>query len=246
MGAPDFRQFQHAFARYLRDPRGTPPPAGVPPRRAAVYAGLLFNNVSGFLDSCLPVCRETLGEARWRRLQRRFWREAALHSPLHRDIPRECVRWLQAGGASGQPRWLPDLAHYEWAELAVDLMDVETPPHDAAGDLLRAPVAVNPVHLNLRYDWPVQRIGPAYRPRKPQPTQLLVWRDAHDAVQFMQLNAVSARLLALLAAAPTTGEAACRQVAAELRYPDPDHLLAHGAALLEQWRAQGILLGTHT
>ena len=98
--------------------------------------------------------------------------------------------------------------------------------------------------LNLAYDWPVQRIGPHYRPRRPQLTQLLVWRDATDSVQFMQLNPVTARLLALLAQRAQTGEQACRAIAAELRHPDPTQLLAHGAALLAQWRACGVVLGT--
>lgn len=93
---------------------------------------------------------------------------------------------------------------------------------------------------------PVHRIGLAYRPRKPQPTQLLVWRDAHDMVQFIQLNAVSARLLTLLAAAPTTGAAVCCQIADELRHPEPELIVSHGAALLRQWQAQGVVLGVAT
>lgn len=239
-----FQDFQRAFAQHVRDPRRVPRPAGVPARRMAVYRELLFNNVSGFLDSCLPVCRSLLGEPRWRRLQRRFWRDEPLHSPLHREIPREFVRYLQQGGAAGLPRWLPELAHYEWIELVVDIMDCELPLHRPEGDLLQQIVVLNPAHMKLAYDWPVHRIGVDHRPRRPQATQLLVYRDAADTVQFMQLNPVTARLLALLAAAPTSGEAACRQLAAELQYPDPEQLIAHGAALLEQLRAQGILLGT--
>lgn len=241
---PAFQAFQHAMARHLRDPNHTPRPAGVPARRMAVYNALLFNNICGFLDSCFPVCRRLLGEVRWRRLNRAFYRDWPLHTPLQREIPREFTRYLAQRAGPRLPAWLPELAHYEWAELAVDLMEVTPPAHDPRGDLLRAPVVLNPALMNLAYQWPVQRIGPDWRPRRPQPTQLLVWRDAADAVQFMQLNPVTARLLALLAAAPTTGEAACRRIAAELQHPDPELLLAHGAALLEQLRAQGILLGT--
>lgn len=241
----ELQRFQHAFARHLRDPRRTPRPVGVPARRMAVYTELVFNNVSGFLDRCFPVGRSLLGEPRWRRLQRRFWREAALHSPLHREIPQAFVHWLRQGGAVGLPRWYAALAHYEWAELAVDLMVVQTPAHRPDGALMQQPVALNPALLNLAYDWPVQRIGPHYRPRRPQPTQLLVWRDAADSVQFMQLNPVTARLLALLAERAQTGEQACRAIAAELRHPDPTQLLAHGAALLAQWHACGVVLGTH-
>lgn len=244
--APAFQAFQHAMARHLRDPHHAPRPSGVPARRMAVYNELLFNNLCGFLDSCFPVCRRLLGEPRWRRLNRAFYRDWPLHTPLQREIPREFTRYLARHAGPRLPAWLPELAQYEWAELAVDLMEVTPPAHDPHGDLLQAPVVLNPALMNLGYQWPVQRIGPDWRPRRPQPTQLLVWRDAADTVQFMQLNPVTARLLALLATEPLTGAAACRRIATELQHPDPELLLAHGAALLEQLRAQGILLGTHT
>lgn len=239
-----FQAFQHAFARHLRDPHHTPRPAGVPARRMAVYNELLFNNVCGFLDSCFPVSRRVLGEARWRRLGRSFYRDWPLHSPLYREIPHEFVRYLQQTDGLRLPAWLSELAHYEWAELAVDVMEVAAPPHQPDGDLMQRPVQLNPALLSQAYAWPVHRIGPAYRPRRPQPTHLLLYRDADDAVQFTQVNPVTARLLALLASAPTTGEAACRQIAAELQHPEPAQLMAFGATLLDDLRRQHIILGT--
>jgi hypothetical protein len=122
-------------------------------------------------------------------------------------------------------------------------MDSPLPAHDPAGNLLENQVALNPAMLNLAYSWPVHRISPGYRPRKPQATHLVVYRDADDEVQFSAINAVTGRLLSLLAAAPTTGEAAIRQIAAELQHPAPGQLLAHGAALLDDLRRQGIILG---
>lgn len=241
---PDFQNFQRAFAGHLRDPHHIPRPAGVPARRMAVYNELLFNNICGFVDACFPVSRAIVGEQRWRRLCRTFYRDWPLHTPWFREIPREFARYLaEADIRQPLPTWLAELAHYEWAELAIDVMDCPIPAHDPAGDLLAAPVALNPALLNLAYTWPVHRIGPDYRPRKPQPTHLVVYRDADDHVQFSAINAVTARLLALLAAAPTTGEAAIRQIATELQHPAPQQLLAHGAALLDDLRLQGIVLG---
>lgn len=242
---PDFQHFQRAFARHLRDPLRAPRPAGVPARRMAVYNELLFNNICGFVDTCFPVSRTILGEKRWRRLCRTFYRDWPLHTPWFREIPREFVHYLAEGDIRQPlPAWLPELAHYEWAELAVDIMDSPVPAHDAGGDLMTQPVALNPALLNLAYTWPVQRIGPDYRPRKPQPTYLAVYRDDDDDVQFSQINAVTGRLLALLATAPTTGETAIRQIATELQHPAPEQLLAHGAALLDDLRRQGIVLGS--
>lgn len=241
----DFQHFQRAFAGHLRDPHHVPRPAGVPARRMAVYNELLFNNICGFVDACFPVSRAIVGEKRWRRLCRTFYRDWPLHTPWFREIPREFARYLaEADIRQPLPTWLAELAHYEWAELAIDVMDCAIPAHDPGGDLLAGPVALNPALLNLAYAWPVHRIGPDYRPRKPQPTHLVVYRDADDRVQFSAINAVTARLLALLAAAPTSGAAAIRQIAAELQHPAPEQLLAHGAALLDDLRRQGIVLGS--
>ncbi|WP_205421475.1 DUF2063 domain-containing protein [Dechloromonas sp. HYN0024] len=211
----------------------------------AVYTELLFNNICGFVDTCFPVCRAILGEVRWRRLIRRFYRDWPLDTPWFREIPHQLVDYLTTAQIRQPlPAWLADLAHYEWAELAVDVMATSSPAHDPDGDLLHHPVALNPALLNLAYTWPVHRIGPDYRPRKAQPTYLAVYRDANDAVQFTQINAVTGRLLDLLTAMPTSGDAAIRQIAAELQHPAPEQLLGYGRALLEDLRRQGIILGT--
>lgn len=240
----NFQQFQRDFASHVRDPRRTPRPVGVSARRMAVYNELLFNNICGFLDSCFPVCRALLGETRWRRINRAFYRDWPSRTPWFREIPREFVRYLNDGGVSQPlPRWFAELAHYEWVELAVDVMEAPMPEHDPAGDLLGLPVVLNPALMNLSYVWPVHLIGPEYRPRKSRASYLVVYRKADDTVQFSEVNAVTARLLALLAAAPTSGEAALRQIARELRHPDLDQLIVFGAALLDDLREQGIILG---
>ena len=243
----DFQSFQRAFGRHLRDPQHTPRPAGVPARRMAVYNELLFNNLTGFLDSCFPVCRALLGETRWRRLNRTFYRDWPSHTPWFREIPREFTRYLAAGDiAQRLPAWLAELAHYEWAELAVDIMDCPLPACDPAGDPMHAPIVLNPALMNLAYAWPVHRIGPDYRPRKAVATHLVVYRDADDQVQFSEINPVTGYLLARLAEQPQTGTAACLALAEALHHPSPERLLAHGAVLLDDLRRQGIVLGVQS
>lgn len=240
-----FQEFQRDFGRHLRDPHHAPRPAGVPARRMAAYNELLFNNLCGFLDACFPVCRDLLGERRWRRLNRTFYRDWPLHTPWFREIPREFVRYLaEAPIATARPRWLAELAHYEWAELAVDIMDAPIPAHDPAGDLMLGRPVLNPARLDLGYAWPVHRIGPGYRPRQPRATQLVVYRDAELAVQFTEINPVTAHLLTLLADTRLSGEAALTQVATALQHPDPGQVLAFGQTLLTDLRRQGIILGS--
>lgn len=245
MGALAFQEFQHSFARHVRDPQHTPRPAGVPARRMAVYSELLFNNITGFLDACFPVCRATLGETRWRRLNRSFYRDWKSHTPWFREIPREFVRYLSnAEIAQKRPVWLAELAHYEWAELAADTDGSPQPHYNPGGDLLQNRVVLNPTLLNLAYAWPVHRIGPAYRPRKPVTTHLLVFRDGDDRVQFVETNPVTARLLTLLGDETLSGQTATLRIVEELRHPDPDQLLAFAVTLLDDLRLQGIVLGT--
>jgi hypothetical protein len=240
-----FQSFQQDMARHLRDPHHTMRPAGVPARCMAVYNEMLFNNVCGFIDTCLPLSRKLLGDTAWQRLCRTFYRDWPLRTPWFRDIPREFVRYLQEGQPKQPlPRWLPDLAHYEWAELAVDVMDVTRPPANPQGDLMANMVVLNPARMNLHYDWAVHRIGEQHKPRKPMDTHLVVYRDAHDAVQFTEVNAATAHVLALLDTQSMTGTQAMQHIAQQMQHPQPEQLIAFGASLLKQLHTQDIVLGT--
>jgi hypothetical protein len=242
---PDFQDFQRAFARHLRDPHHAPRPAGVPARRMAVYNELLFNNICGFVDSCFPVCRATLGEKRWRRLCRTFYRDWPAQTPWFREIPHEFIRYLnEAEIRQPLPAWLIELAHYEWAELAVDTMLAETAESDPAGNLLIGRPVLNPTLMRLTYQWPVHRIGPTYRPRQPQTTCLLIFRDADDKVQFMTSNPLTHRLLALFADEGLNGRAACLRIAEELQHSAPETLVSHGHSVLQQLHQQGVIQGS--
>jgi len=242
---PLFQSFQHDMARHLRDPHHTTRPVGVPERRMTVYNAMLFNNVCGFIDSCLPLSRRLMGDTTWRRLCRTFYRDWPLHTPWFRDISREFVRYLQEGQPRQPlPRWLSELAHYEWAELAVDVMDVTRPEANPLGDLMQSTVVLNPARMDLHYAWAVHRIGEQHKPRKPITTHLVVYRDAHDDVQFTEINAATAHVLALLAAQPMTGTQAMQRMAEHMQHPHPERLVMFGATLFKQLQQQDIILGT--
>lgn len=232
------------FAHHVRDPHHRPRPEGLPARATAVYGELLFNNLVGFLDACFPVCRQMLGEPRWRRLNRTFFRDWPGETPWFREIPRDFQVYVSRNAqALRLPRWLPQLAHYEWVELAVDVMDPPEPVFRADGDLTQGTVVVNPAMMNLAYPWPVHLIGPAYRPQRPVPTQLAVFRNHRDEVEFTLLNAGSSRLLDILIEQPITGEAAILRLAGDLHYPAPEKLLDFGRQFLHSLRQSGLILG---
>src|SRR3546814_5838583 len=76
--------------------------------------------------------------------------------------------------------WLRELAHYEWAELALQISEAtrEDIAHDARGDpgsspgqaLLAGCPLPSPLAWPLAYAWPVHRIGPDHQPLE-QPAQ---------------------------------------------------------------------------
>ena len=246
--------FQGALGRHVRDPRRAPRPDGVTARRMGIYSELVFNNLEGLLRPCFPVTRAVLGP-RWSRLVRQFCREGRCETPLFREVPGEFVQWLMATPDTDVPvpPWLRALAHYEWAELAVELMPrddglqwVASPQPPAESDAPEAwhdqIPALNPAHMSLQYPWPVHRIGPAFRPRKPLPTFVLVHRDRADEVCFTVLNAVSSRLLHHASSGVMSAREACEAVAAELGQAGAAPLIDQGLAQLRQWRAQDVIV----
>ena len=242
---PEFQRYQLAFTAHIRDPKAHPRPAGVEARRMNIYNELLFNNIEGFLLACFPVLRRVLGTRKWAKLVRAFFSTHRSRTPYFRQIPDEFIQFLQNEwtSADGYPPYLLALAHYEWIELVLSVSNRSSDRSvDAAGNLLDGVPLLNPVLANLHYDWPVQRIAPR-RKVQPAETFLLVFRDAADQVQFSEINAFTARLLTLLEPGTLTGRAALAQIAEESRHPDPALILQAGAALLDDLRARGAILG---
>jgi hypothetical protein len=125
---------------------------------------------------------------------------------------------------AGDPPFLLELAHYEWVELALDIAPDSIDPAgiDPNGDLLAGVPVVSPVAWSLGYRFAVHRIGPDFQPERPgpEPTRLVVYRTRQGGVEFLEVNAVTARLLDLLEQNDqTTGRDALTQIAAELCTP---------------------------
>lgn len=238
---PAFQQFQMDFGRRCRNPLASCP-AGVPARNMAVYEELLFNNITGFLDACFPLGRQLLGDTRWRRLHRAFFRDWRCTTPFFREIPGEFLRYL-AAAKHPLPAWFLDLADYELAELACDTNPVSFPSDVAPGDLMRGRPVLNPTLLNLAYRWPVHRISAQYRPRRPVATQLLVFRDAADVVRFVEINALTASLLERLAGQVTSGDEAVAQLVAESGAASAAAIRQYAPAILDDLFRQGVILG---
>ncbi|MDD5391398.1 MAG: putative DNA-binding domain-containing protein [Thiothrix sp.] len=236
--------YQRTFAAHLRNPDVNSPPQGVDAQRIGVYTKLLFNNVDDFLRSCFPVLRSILDDAQWNTLVRQFYAGHACQTPYFREIPGEFVQWLSATDLSNFPPFLLELAHYEWVEIPLSLDDSETDWNsiDPDGDLLDGQLALNPVMLLQTYQYPVHKISADCQPQTPEPTHLLLLRNTAGKITFVELNAVTARLLQLLQEG-TNARAALGQLAQEMQHPDPQQLMGFGVHILKQLQAQQALLG---
>lgn len=252
MPAPEaLRAQQFELAAYIRDPDGAAPPPGIEARRLAIYRDLFFNSLQGLLAGNFPVIRRILGAERWQLLVRDFYREFRCSTPFFPELPREFIQYLQqrAEADRGDAPWLPELAHYEWVELALDLSEADPAdePHDPVGDLLAGVPLPSPLAWPLAYSWPVHRLSPEFQPTSAPDTAtyLLVQRDASHKVCFNELSALTFRLLQRLSEQPgLSGREQLLALAAEAQSPDPEGFVAAGRGMFEQLRASGVVLGT--
>jgi hypothetical protein len=248
---PAFQRKQFAFAAYIRDPGREPCPSDVEPRRMAVYSELFFNNIEDFLSGTFPVLARILGEDRWMAMMRDFYSRHRATTPLFPALPGEFVRYLEETRTpqDDDPPFMAELAHYEWMELVAAQSDavIDLDDMDPDGDLLKEMPIVSPLAWVLGYDYPVHRIGPEFQPERPTdtPTWLLVYRDMEDEVRFVEINAVTARLLQLLESDEgLSGSEALDRLARELNHPDPESVHKHGQDILADLHQQGIIPGS--
>ncbi len=243
---------QIAFAAHLRDPAHAPAPEGIEDRRMGVYRELFFNNVEGLLAGNFPVIRELLGVERWKQLARDFYREHQSHTPLFPEIGREFLRYLQTRAERGQgdPPFLPELAHYEWVELALaldenDLANIHAVPD---GNLLDGIPVPSPLAWPLAYVWPVQQLRADFQPASPpeHPTFLLVLRDRNDAVRFKAIDALGFLLMQALHGSESqrSGRELLRQLAQANSAENIEAFIANGAKALDYFRQCDAVLGT--
>ncbi|HSW15350.1 MAG TPA: putative DNA-binding domain-containing protein [Solimonas sp.] len=251
MAEAAFQQVQRQFAAHLRDPQRNAPPSGIEDRRLQIYRELFYNNIEDCLASAFPVLRQLSPDAVWHARVRDFYARHQSHAPQFHQIAEEFLRYLEdeRGEHPDDPPFLRELAHYEWVELALAVAEAEIDDADVdtALDLLAGRPLQSPLAWSLAYEYPVHRIGPEFQPQAPseQPSYLVVYRDRQDSVRFMEINAVTARLLQLLEEDPdASGRELLLRIAAELGHPQPQQVVEQGAAILRDLRARDILLGT--
>ena len=246
-----FKEKQYDFAAHIRDPENVAAPVGIESRRMAIYRKLFFNNLYNLLATFFPVIRKIHTETQWRRFIRGFMQHHQAETPYFLELPQEFLAFLQNEfeAADDDYPFLLELAHYEYAELALSVSEEENNVEgiDPDGDLLTGIPVKSSLSWSFAYRYAVHRISPKFLPDEPetQPVYLALYRGTDDSVGFLELNAITAALLDAIEVNPDnkTGEELLRALAAKINYPDADALVAHGVDALREMRQLEILTG---
>lgn len=245
-----FRQIQYQFGAHMRDPAHHEGPPGVEDRRLKIYRDLLYKNVEGFIANAFPVLRQLTDDGRWHAMIRDYYSRHRARTPLFPKMPQEFLRYLADERQDTEdPPFMRELAHYEWleAEVLFDTREIDDVVVDHQFELPDGCPVANPVIRLQTYEFPVHRIGPGFEPAlaPAQPTYLVVFRRRNDSVGFMELNAVSARLLDLIVAAEgRSARSLLLQIAEELAHPDTGTIVDSGVGILQSFFDKDIILGT--
>jgi len=244
---PSFQQHQYRFAAHIRNPQENPLPADIEDRRMAIYRDLFFNNVAGFLQNGFPLIHALLSEQHWSEITHDFFANHHCKSPLFNEICEEFIGFLQEERNNpDDPEFLLELAHYEWVELALCILE-ETRPDDIQidGDLLEQVPLVSQLAWPLAYQYPVHKISINNQPDTipENPTFLIVYRDKNEKIQFIESNLITNQLIEIIQQGQT-GKQALEQIANNMQHPNPKQLITAGHQILFQLRTKGILLGT--
>lgn len=248
---PAFMQTQLAFTAAVRDPDNRHAPEDVPSRRMAVYQELVYNNIDDALSSVFPVLRKISSDKRWHGLMRDFLVEHRAKTPLFTELAQEFIRYLEHVRSPRKEDYpfMLELAHYEWAELALGISEVNIDEAEIQHDeeLLDGVPVLSPLAWLCSYHYPVHRIGPEFIPEEPGEslTWMLVYRDRNDRVGFMELNPVTAQLLQRMKEnRHKSGKMLLEEIATALQHPNPKAVILGGAEILHDLQARDIILGS--
>lgn len=246
---PAFTRKQYQFAAYIRNPEKNVAPEDVDEKRMKVYRELFFNNSESFISSNFPVLRKLFSEEAWLAMVQDFFENHYNQTPYFPEIPKEFLSYLEQEREARESDlpFMLELAHYEWAETAV-ATEQDDAPEDSPKlqrDPLNQKISLSPVAWPLSYHFPVHKISPDFQPdtAPENPTFLVVYRDLDDEVRFMEINAITFRLLQLLEEQP--GKPAkdyLARIAEELNHPNPEAVIKNGCDLLRDLSSRNLIV----
>ena len=246
----DFKAKQDEFSAYIRDPFNNPQPEDVKKQRMDTYRELFFNNVEGFLSSNFPVLKTILDEQQWFELSQDFFSRHQSTTPYFSEIPEEFIEYLQNERENSDDYpFLLELAHYEWVEMALSISQQEiivNEPELLDELVLEDKISISSLAWPLVYQFPVQQISASFLPSLPpdQPTYLLVYRDKADEVKFIQISAITFRLLQMLQEkeAQVSCQSCLEQIIHESGYSDVEQIMVSGMEIIREFAEKNVII----
>ncbi len=196
-----FSTVQQSFMDYIKEP-SRPLPIGTEARRMKVYRDLFFNNIDGFISSGFPVLKSLYSHDAWQALVQDFFVTHDCQSPIFVDIAQEFVIFLQSEYElkEDDPRFLLELAHYEYMELVISVAKDNPSQVKITGSVGTECLCLSDTAKVLQYSYDVEHISEQYQPELPTPTPqyFCLYRDSEDEVVFLRLNPLAAQVLGYL------------------------------------------------
>ncbi|HBC56742.1 MAG TPA: DUF2063 domain-containing protein [Gammaproteobacteria bacterium] len=253
MDQPEFQKVQIQFTAHVRDPKFQVGPVDVEDRRMKIYRELLFNNVENLMSGTFPVLKAVMAE-NWIPLIRDFFSTHKSTTPYFPQVPQELLRFLEAPAQQQHyPAWIWELAYYEWMELAlaIDTRDIGDSEVSSTPNWQSEVPVISELAWPHAFRYPVHQISIDHLPTAAaeDPYYIVVYRTRQLEVNFLQMNAVSARLLSLIQDNITSGDlksggSLLEQLVAELHHPQPRMVIEAGVSQLDDFLQRGIVLGT--
>jgi len=188
-----FQTTQRQFCDWIRDPE-LEPPQNFAVHRMQVYRDLLFNNICSFINLVFPVAQAMLPQQQWQNLLAEFFQKSQCQSPLYNDISLQFREYFteQQHPILQQYPWLAELLQYEWLELYLDTVEIESPilAEDQDWQL------ITQVWI-LAYQYPVYSWTTTMMLEQVEhaPSAIMVWRDDLDQVCVKPLSPLFAMLI---------------------------------------------------
>jgi len=235
--------------------------AQIDPRGVRLYASLIRTGRQELMQSIYPGCQKVLSR-QWTRLVDRY---TETRPPVHYNFNQVAAAFSEflkndTPEITTRHPFLPELADYEWIELAIMESDkvakrgenvaLDNPEVFAAyGPIL------NPVLVVRHYQYPIAKLVDWLRddvrlPRriKKDATNLAIYRDPEDhSSRFLELGALAARIVEMveMVEAKSVSYAELLTVAvSESKSGDPQETVMKVLELFEQLQELNVFLGS--
>lgn len=239
---------QQEMGRYVRGLTG-PENIAMPEDRLHIYRRLVQNNFTNILGRAFPVLSQVMPAGSWQNLVRQFYQQAVSNTPLFYDIPATFLQFLQQQEKL-QPAYAYELAHFEWAEMAVEISteDIDMTDIEEDADMMSGTPAISPVLWLLTYQYPVHRIAPDHADvdMGEQPYCYALWRQKDFGLRTESIDAAFFLLLQQMQQhADLTSVEHIQCWVQHFPEADQQYWQEQGEALLALAVAEDMVLGIH-